>query len=56
MSVLYLLATDVNYKTKLVSADDWVETCQPNPCQFGGKCVLNGEKRRCQCRGHYTGR
>lgn len=33
-----------------------METCYPNPCQYGGKCVASGNFRRCQCTGHYTGR
>lgn len=47
---------DINYKYKLASSDDSVETCNPNPCQFGGKCVSVGNIKRCQCSGHYTGR
>lgn len=33
-----------------------MESCQPNPCQSEGKCVASGEKKVCQCRGHFTGR
>lgn len=47
---------DINYKYKLASSDDNVETCNPNPCQFGGKCVSVGNIKRCQCAGHFTGR
>ncbi|XP_059617745.1 uncharacterized protein LOC132262482 [Phlebotomus argentipes] len=47
---------DTNYKPKLASRETWVESCHPNPCQFGGKCVTNGDVKRCQCRGHYSGR
>uniref|UniRef100_A0A1B0GQ85 Uncharacterized protein n=1 Tax=Phlebotomus papatasi TaxID=29031 RepID=A0A1B0GQ85_PHLPP len=47
---------DVNYKPKLASRETWVESCQPNPCQFGGKCVTNGNVKRCQCQGHFSGR
>lgn len=50
------LQTDINYKMKLISTEDWVETCDPNPCQFGGKCLTSDEKKVCQCRGHYAGR
>lgn len=50
------ITSDANYKFKLVSSDNWVESCQPNPCQFGGKCISSGEKRMCQCRTHFTGR
>lgn len=53
---LYVQA-DENYKVKLVDAeDDSVESCVPNPCLFGGRCVTNGEKRKCQCRGHFVGK
>lgn len=49
--------TDINYKMKLItSTDDWVEDCNPNPCQHGGKCISSGNKQICQCIGHYTGR
>lgn len=50
------ITSDSNYKLKLVSSDNWVESCQPNPCQFGGKCITSGDKRMCQCRTHFTGR
>lgn len=40
----------------LSMSDEWVESCMPNPCQFGGKCINNGTKQLCQCKGHYTGR
>jgi hypothetical protein len=49
--------TDMNYKLKLISTtDDWVESCNPNPCQYGGKCILSGKKQTCQCKSHFTGR
>ncbi|KAJ6638368.1 Galactose-specific lectin nattectin, partial [Pseudolycoriella hygida] len=38
--------TDMNYKFKLASTDDSVETCNPNPCQFGGKCISAGNMKR----------
>lgn len=47
---------DKLYRPKLASKDVWVESCQPNPCQFGGKCVETKEMKRCECRGHYSGR
>lgn len=40
----------------ITSTEDWVESCNPNPCQHGGKCILSGKKQICQCIGHYTGR
>lgn len=48
--------TDANFKEKLIKDDDWVESCQPNPCLFGGRCLSTGDKSTCQCRGHYVGR
>ncbi|KAL7030062.1 hypothetical protein ACKWTF_006501 [Chironomus riparius] len=49
--------SDINFKIKLItSTEDWVESCNPNPCQHGGKCILSGKKQICQCIGHYTGR
>lgn len=48
---------DINYKLKLISStDDWVESCQPNPCQYEGKCITSGQKEICQCKGPFTGR
>lgn len=47
---------DKSYRPKLASRDVWVESCQPNPCQFGGKCVDTKEMKKCACRGHYSGR
>lgn len=47
---------DKGYRPKLASKDVWVESCQPNPCQFGGKCVDTGAMKKCECRGHYSGR
>lgn len=41
----------------ITSMDDWVESCNPNPCQNGGKCITSGKKQyMCQCIGHFTGR
>uniref|UniRef100_A0A182W5H3 Cubilin n=1 Tax=Anopheles minimus TaxID=112268 RepID=A0A182W5H3_9DIPT len=52
------LQEDAGYKMKLISnTDEWVESCKPNPCQYGGKCITAGHKRGvCQCYGHFTGR
>ncbi|XP_068083923.1 uncharacterized protein [Anabrus simplex] len=48
---------DSNYKLKLVriSEDSSVESCHPNPCQNGGKCLSIGNRRSCQCTSHFTG-
>lgn len=55
---LYTNHKDINYKMKLITTtDDWVEDCNPSPCQNGGKCVETmGKKKICQCIGHFTGR
>ncbi|KAL9879695.1 uncharacterized protein ACN2A1_011533 isoform 3-T22 [Glossina fuscipes fuscipes] len=50
------LQWDNNYKMKLASGDKTVESCQPNPCQYNGKCLINNGTSYCQCQGHYTGR
>ncbi|XP_065365478.1 uncharacterized protein LOC135958499 [Calliphora vicina] len=50
------LQWDNNYKMKLASGDKSVESCQPNPCQYNGKCVVNNRTSYCQCQGHFTGR
>lgn len=51
-----MLRLDFNYKYKLATGNDEVESCQPNPCQNDGKCVSSGNLNRCQCVGHFTGR
>lgn len=53
---LFLLI-DLNYKSKLLqgSADSAVESCNPNPCLNGGKCVSSSSKKSCQCIGYFTG-
>lgn len=61
MNIVRLNATikvyeDKGYRPKLASKDVWVESCQPNPCQFGGKCVDTGATKKCECPGHYSGR
>lgn len=47
---------DLNYKFKLALASYTVESCEPNPCLFGGKCIRAENRNQCQCTGHYTGR
>ncbi|KAJ8957029.1 hypothetical protein NQ314_006619 [Rhamnusium bicolor] len=47
---------DENYRNKLISFKERdVESCNPNPCQNGGKCLIKKFKKFCQCTGHYTG-
>ncbi|KAJ8894758.1 hypothetical protein PR048_000065 [Dryococelus australis] len=48
---------DSSYKLKLLrgSEDGSVESCHPNPCQNGGKCVSRGQRNSCQCISHFTG-
>lgn len=56
-NTFYRHATDPNHKAKLIStADTFVESCAPNPCQNGGKCIMSDKKRICQCKSHFTGR
>lgn len=55
-STFLLCVSDFNYKYKLATGNDEVESCQPNPCQNDGKCISNGDLNRCQCVGHFTGR
>ncbi|KAJ9597354.1 hypothetical protein L9F63_011794 [Diploptera punctata] len=45
------------YRIKLVrgSEDSSVESCYPNPCLNGGKCINSGLRRSCQCTSHFTG-
>ncbi|XP_050299041.1 uncharacterized protein LOC126737949 isoform X2 [Anthonomus grandis grandis] len=47
---------DEEYKKKLISYNhNDVESCKPNPCQHGGKCINKKNKKVCQCTGHFTG-
>lgn len=47
----------MSYRSKLmqVAQDAPVESCRPNPCLNGGRCLSNGDKSSCQCFGHFTG-
>lgn len=48
---------DESYKNKLIKyRERGVESCNPSPCQNGGKCLANKFKKYCQCIGHYTGK
>lgn len=60
---------DLQYKRKLAAGGDTVESCLPNPCQSGGRCVTTTttttasqkkqqlqQTHRCVCVGHFTGR
>ncbi|KAJ8978845.1 hypothetical protein NQ317_004456, partial [Molorchus minor] len=47
---------DDNYRHKLINyRHKEVESCNPNPCQNGGKCLTKKLRKFCQCAGHYTG-
>ncbi|XP_060519804.1 uncharacterized protein LOC132698003 isoform X2 [Cylas formicarius] len=47
---------DEAYKKKIINADyNRVESCMPNPCQYGGRCVNRKSRKICQCVGHFTG-
>ncbi|KAJ8915775.1 hypothetical protein NQ315_004587, partial [Exocentrus adspersus] len=47
---------DQNYKSKLMQyKDTGVESCDPNPCHNGGKCITKKYRKYCQCLGYYTG-
>ncbi|VEN60310.1 unnamed protein product, partial [Callosobruchus maculatus] len=47
---------DGNHLQKLISfKDSEVESCSPNPCQNGGKCISKKSRKFCQCTGHFTG-
>uniref|UniRef100_A0A336N357 CSON009597 protein n=1 Tax=Culicoides sonorensis TaxID=179676 RepID=A0A336N357_CULSO len=57
LNATVFLQEDDKYKVKLLEAeDDSVESCVPNPCLYGGRCITNGEKRKCQCKGHFVGK
>jgi hypothetical protein len=52
-----LFLADSSYRIKLVrgSEESTVESCYPNPCLNGGKCMNRGSDRTCQCTSHFTG-
>ena len=57
-SILRVLSVaDSDYRIKLVrgSEESTVESCYPNPCLNGGKCMSRGSDRTCQCTSHFTG-
>lgn len=50
---------DLQYKRKLATGDDTVESCQPNPCLANGRCISappSAGGNRCACTGYRTGR
>ncbi|KAK6632810.1 hypothetical protein RUM43_013581 [Polyplax serrata] len=57
MNATVKVKPDPNFKSKLLKASEggYVESCRPNPCQNGGKCVNSNGKKVCQCIGHFTG-
>ncbi|XP_066250843.1 uncharacterized protein [Euwallacea similis] len=47
---------DEEFKKKLINyGRNEVESCAPNPCLNGGKCVKKTSMKMCQCVGHFTG-
>ncbi|KAK9876709.1 hypothetical protein WA026_014948 [Henosepilachna vigintioctopunctata] len=46
---------DEDFKTKLLKFKNEVESCDPNPCKHGGKCIKKGKKKYCECVEHFTG-
>lgn len=54
---LIYFSPDPVYKLKLKNPEIPVESCHPNPCQNGGKCLPSQVgKHSCQCIGHFTGK
>lgn len=56
LNATFKVYEDKGYKPKLATKDVWVESCAPNPCQYRGKCVDTGREKKCECRGHFSGR
>ncbi|XP_045464827.1 uncharacterized protein LOC123674047 [Harmonia axyridis] len=46
---------DEEFKTKILKFKNEVESCNPNPCRRGGKCITKENRRFCECAGHFTG-
>ncbi|XP_044766499.1 uncharacterized protein LOC123322609 isoform X2 [Coccinella septempunctata] len=46
---------DEEFKTKILKFKNEVESCSPNPCRQGGKCISKEDRRYCECAGHFTG-
>lgn len=46
---------DEEFVTKILKFKNEVETCNPNPCTQGGKCITKEDRRYCECVGHFTG-
>lgn len=47
---------DFNHRMKVLKhRSEAVESCNPNPCLHGGKCVSNGSLKYCQCLKYHTG-
>lgn len=48
--------SDPGYKNKLFGLkEEQLESCSPNPCLNGGKCVAKNSHKFCKCVGHFTG-
>ncbi|KAG5899365.1 hypothetical protein JTB14_036854 [Gonioctena quinquepunctata] len=47
---------DEKFKAKLMGNKEMdVESCTPNPCENGGKCIEKQKRKFCRCVGHFTG-
>ncbi|KAG7295880.1 hypothetical protein JYU34_020964 [Plutella xylostella] len=57
MDVTIIVNKDPGYHNKLLllSEDTNLESCYPNPCQHGGRCINDATKNFCSCRSFYTG-
>ncbi|KAF8785461.1 Protocadherin Fat 1 like protein [Argiope bruennichi] len=52
----YFVVRDDHFvNTTITLATETLESCRPNPCQHGGRCIKNGTNYKCHCFGQYTG-
>ncbi|GIX95256.1 hypothetical protein CDAR_256572 [Caerostris darwini] len=52
----YAVVKDEHFvNTTLTLISGKVDSCLPNPCQHGGRCIRNGTNHKCHCFGQYTG-
>lgn len=57
VTITFQNVLDLGYHNKLLllSEDTNLESCYPNPCQHGGRCINDATKNFCSCRSFYTG-